>query len=51
MGAAIAREGLEEGRMPWLTVLCHGRNLGVGQEAPVKLTPFWCGYPALVRVD
>lgn len=38
--AAMAREGLEEGRMLWLTVLHYEGNLGVGQEAPVKPAPF-----------
>lgn len=46
VGSAIAREGQEESRMPWLTVLHHGGNLGVGQEASVKPAHFWCGYPA-----
>lgn len=37
VGATVAREGQEEGR---LTVLPHGENLGVGQEAPVKRLSF-----------
>lgn len=37
VGAGVARADQEEGS---LTVLPHGENLGVGQEAPVKRSPF-----------